>query len=37
MIHDLNADNIEASLVEIQLAIINGSIACDYGTIVAEG
>ena len=36
MIHDLNADNIEASLVEIQLAIINGSIACDYGTIVAE-
>ncbi|WP_425363931.1 hypothetical protein [Candidatus Tisiphia endosymbiont of Hybos culiciformis] len=37
MIHDLNSDNIEASLVEIQLAIINGSIACDYGTIVAEG
>ncbi|WP_425362780.1 hypothetical protein [Candidatus Tisiphia endosymbiont of Hybos culiciformis] len=37
MIHDLNADNIEASLVEIQLAIVNGSIACDYGTIVAEG
>ncbi|BFD46741.1 MAG: hypothetical protein DMENIID0002_13870 [Rickettsia endosymbiont of Sergentomyia squamirostris] len=37
MIHDLNADNIEASLVEIQLAIINGSIACDYGSVVAEG
>ncbi|UCM85913.1 MAG: hypothetical protein LF885_01225 [Rickettsia endosymbiont of Culicoides impunctatus] len=37
MIIDLNADYIESSLAELQLAIISGNIACDYGTIVAKG
>ncbi|MCC8400130.1 MAG: hypothetical protein LN563_06175, partial [Rickettsia endosymbiont of Platyusa sonomae] len=37
MIIDLNADYIESSLTELQLAIISGNIACDYGTIVAKG